>query len=287
MSLTTQNSNQLSQWTAEDERLVMDTICKGCSPADYKLFKAICQRTQLCPFAKQIYAVPRWDAKLGRNSMTVQTSIDGFRLVAERTGKYAPGRATEYAFDMHNKLISATSFVKKQTSDGTWHEVSHTAFYEEYCQKTKDGSPTKFWKDMPRVMLAKVAEAACLRKCFPMELSQIYTKEEMDQSEIVETIDHEEIKPKPPFKSQETSIPLSNPMPFDQKIDMDQLNDLLIKHSGTEVVFQANMKKHLQETWKINDFSEINQSQYPLVMRWIQLNLEKIKKEPDNTKAVA
>lgn len=188
MTITTQD-RQVTIYSQEDIALMRDTICKGCTVADFRLFLMICERTRLDPFAKQIYAVPRWDAKLGRNSMTVQTSIDGLRLVAERTGKYAPGRATVFDYDPEGRIRSATAFVKKQTFDGTWHEVACTAMFDEYCQKTKDGSPTKFWQDMSHVMIAKVAEACCLRRAFPMELSSLYTRDEMEQAEV-ETIEN-------------------------------------------------------------------------------------------------
>lgn len=164
-------------------RLLIDTICKGATPEEFNLFKMICKHTGLDPFLKQIYPVKRWNSKLGREEMTCQTSIDGYRLVAEKTGRYCPGREATYSYDKEGRLISATAYVKKQTMDGTWHEISATAFYSEYVQTNKDGSPAQFWKKMPHVMLSKCAEALALRKGWPAQLGTLYTAEEMGQAE--------------------------------------------------------------------------------------------------------
>lgn len=125
---------------------------------------------------KQIYAVVRKD-KEGKSVLTTITSIDGFRLIAERTRCYAPGKKSIYTYNAEGKLVSATAFVKKMTPDGVWHEVEEEAFFAEY--KPKYG---EFWDKMPHVMLAKVAEARALRRAFPNDLSGIYVSEEMDQA---------------------------------------------------------------------------------------------------------
>lgn len=173
------------EWTVEQVKLLKDTICKGSTDSEFMLFSHACKKTGLDPFMKQIHAVKRWDSNLRREAMSIQTGIDGYRLIADRSGRFAPGREPTFVYGKDGQLISATAYVKKQTSDGTWHEVSATAFYAEYVQTTKEGSPTSFWKKMPHGQLAKCAEALALRKAFPAELSGIYTAEEMQQADNV------------------------------------------------------------------------------------------------------
>jgi len=179
-------SNELVTKDEESARkLIRDTFCKGATDNEFELFSSMCKKTGLDPTMKQVYAVKRWNSSLKREEMTVQTGIDGFRLIADRTGKYAPGKEALFAYNKDGNLLSATAFIKKQTQDGSWHDVSATAFFEEYCQRTKEGTPSNFWKKMPHVMLSKCAEALALRKAFPAEMSGIYIKEEMDQAENI------------------------------------------------------------------------------------------------------
>lgn len=211
--------SDIIKWKPEEVELIKSMYFKGSTDEEFKMFLYLSQRTGLNPMARQIFPVKRRDWKTQRDVMTVQTGIDGYRLIAERTGRYAPGREPTYTYDTNGNIISATSYVKKQTDDGTWHEVAATAYYNEYVQKTKDGTPTKFWKQMSHNQLAKCAEALCLRKCFPYELSGIYTQEEMQQADISND--------KPP-EEKITSIEIEEiceglPNPEDQQELLDRL----------------------------------------------------------------
>lgn len=180
-------NNDLSQLSlcdfSEDKlKLLKDTVCKGASDNELQLFLHVCIKTGLDPFMKQIYSIPRGGQR------TIQTSIDGFRLIAERTCKYSPGKEPSYTYDSNGKLISATATVKKMTADGTWHEISATAFNDEY-----NGRNT-FWGKMPHLMLAKCAECLALRRAFPAEMSGVYSDEEMAQAKKPDEI-KEEVTP--------------------------------------------------------------------------------------------
>ena len=203
MTLTIQNKTEVQPFTEEQIGVLKNTLCKGLTKDDFAVFLYACSRTGLDPFMRQIYPIPRQENVNGKweTKMTIQTGIDGYRLIAERTGKYAPGRAPGWAYDKDGNIHYSTAFVKKQTADGTWHEVSAVAFYSEYVQVKKDGSPTRFWQKMGHNQLAKCAEALALRKAFPAQLSGIYTQEEMQQASkegedlnTIQTVAVEEIK---------------------------------------------------------------------------------------------
>ncbi len=158
---------------------VKNTIAKGATDNELRLFLETARRTGLDPMARQIFCVKRYAG--GKEVMSVQTSIDGFRLIADRTKQYVPSREPTYTFDKDGNIESATAYVKKLVA-GTWHEIPATAFYDEYVQTTKDGKPNSMWRKMPRLMLAKCAESLALRKAFPAQLSGLYTSEEMNTS---------------------------------------------------------------------------------------------------------
>jgi phage recombination protein Bet len=161
-----------------DMGLVARTVAKGCSSDELSLFGAICKRTGLDPFARQIYAIKRGGV------MTTQVSIDGARLVAQRSGEYA-GQVGPFwcgadgvwvdVWLAKTPPMAAKVGVRRSSFVDPLFAV---AIWSEYAQ-----TQGNMWAKFPSVMLAKCAEMIALRRAFPAELSGLYSTEEMSQAD--------------------------------------------------------------------------------------------------------
>jgi phage recombination protein Bet len=186
-ALTTTNGQSVvpaTQWDARQIDIIKRTIAPGISDDELYLFALVCQRTGLDPFFKQIYAIGR-NVKVGNGwekRMTIQTGIDGYRLLAARTDELAGIDDAVYDTEEADHPRWARVTVWRMVSN---QRVPFTAKarWDEYVQTDKEGNSTGMWKKMPYLMLAKCAESLALRKAFPAELSGIYTNEEMQQAD--------------------------------------------------------------------------------------------------------
>lgn len=164
--------------TAEQVDLIKKTIAVGATTDELRLFLAQCSRTGLDPLSRQIYFIKRG----GKGS--VQVSIDGFRVIAERSGEL-DGQECHWC-GPDGQWVDVWLSEKPPTAarvlvyrKGCTHSFPGVAKFSEY----QAGGP--MWQKMPALMIGKVAEALALRKAFPHQLSGLYTSDEMAQAEPV------------------------------------------------------------------------------------------------------
>lgn len=173
-------SNELAriEFTADQISLIKSQIAPKATDDELRLFIHQAKRTGLDPLARQIYAIHR--KQNGVDKMTIQTSIDGFRVIAERSGDYAG--QDEPLFELDNgKPTKATVKVYRFRGDQRYCAAVGVAYWAEYVP-LYNGQPSGLWAKMPHTMLAKVAEALALRKAYPQDLSGLYTNDEMNQA---------------------------------------------------------------------------------------------------------
>jgi hypothetical protein len=127
--------------------------------------------------------------------MSIQVSIDGLRLIADRHGDYAgqegPYWCGEDGLWLRDADGEPLPWLAKTPPQAAMVRVLRHSFarplaaiarWDSYVQTTKEGVPNRMWQSMPDLMLGKVAESLALRRAFPAELSGLYSQEEMAQA---------------------------------------------------------------------------------------------------------
>jgi phage recombination protein Bet len=228
---TTVESSEIISYSPEQIALIKSQIAPKATNDELQLFLYQCKRTGLDALTRQIYCIHRnsynSQTRSYESKMSIQTSIDGFRVVAERSGNYGGQGEPIYSYDANNNLKSCKISVFKFRDNLRYEASVGVVHWSEYCQTDKNGSPTSMWAKMPHVMLAKVCEAVALRKAFPQDLSGLYTNDEMAQADT----------------------PQAEAKGFEKKEEAPKPVEVIQSVEAVEVVGESDPEKELIEEW--------------------------------------
>ena len=135
------------------------TVAQGLTDQEFTLFAEHCKSTGLNPFKKDVWAI-----KAG-NRLQIMTGINGFLAIANSHPQF-DGMQVEV--DNDEKPTKAICRVYRKDRK---FPAEGVALMKEY------GKDTPIWRQMPRVMLTKVAKSIAIREAFPQELNGLYTAE--------------------------------------------------------------------------------------------------------------
>jgi phage recombination protein Bet len=240
------NEHVPSRFNDEQIALIKRQVCVGGTDDELKMFLHQAQRSGLDPLARQIYAIKRG------GKMTIQVSIDGFRLIAERSGKYAgqlgphwcgaDGEWTDAWLVKEPPAAARVGVLRSDFKEPCW-AVSR---WSSYAQPNNS-----MWQKMPDLMLAKTAEALALRKAFPQDLSGLYTFDEMAQAQPEQAAPTEAPAPV-------ETIEHSGP----ERINDKQLADLQALIFETAGAKSLHLEARLRKYMKVEALGDILASEY-------------------------
>ena len=190
--------------------LIKSQIAVGATDDELKLFLHVADKSGLDPLTKHIYFIKRG------GKMTIQTGIDGFRTIADRTGQYVG--SNDPVFTGNGKNPEKATVTVSKVVQGVVGEFTASARWTEYYPDKN----SFMWDKMPHTMLGKCAEALALRKAFPQQLSGLYTSDEMDQAgeQGIPSGNTKNINPKGGSKQLEELLVV--PEPPENKVNSDE-----------------------------------------------------------------
>jgi len=259
--LIERKNEERKELTQQDINLLIsaNVLPKDIPTEMVKFFLAFCKQTNLNPFKRQVYIVPRYSSAKKGMTYTIQTGIDGYRAIADRTGICAG--IDDPVYDSEEKPTKATVTVYKMVNGMRCPFVASARMAEYRPLPPND----TMWNKMPLIMLGKCAEALALRKAFPNELSGTYTDEEMQQAEKV--IDVKNIETPQETNGEQSSPTFSKELicskcevPIKSNIADYSVNTfgkmLCWEHQQEEREFQKAGKSPEQEKLSTEEFDE-------------------------------
>lgn len=179
---------QVTNW--EDQELVKaikDTVCRGATDSQFRMFAEVCKATGLNPWLREIWFVPNVGVMAGR---------DGYLRIANDHPMF-DGMSTTVERDAEGIPIKATCSVWRKDRA---HPITCEAFYNEYRKNSQ------VWQTYKSAMISKVAEVLALKRSF--SINGIVTEEEIGEHKLAAQDAQQDVAQR---KIKELSAPKYNP----------------------------------------------------------------------------
>ncbi|HKE24964.1 MAG TPA: RecT family recombinase [Bryobacteraceae bacterium] len=150
-------------FSREDIELIKDTICRGASDAQLRMFLEVCRRTGLDPFLKEVWYVAEKNL--------IMAGRDGYLRIANQHAAF-DGIETRVERDERGVPIKAVCTVWRKDRN---HPTISEAYYSEYKKAAS------VWQQYPSAMISKVAEVLALKRSFA--INGVVTEEEIGSEE--------------------------------------------------------------------------------------------------------
>lgn len=268
-----QPQHAVTDFGPSERALIRDSFARGTTDQQFELFLWTARVRGLDPRAGQIHAVVRktrvknehgqWEE---RPMMTIQTGIDGYRLIAQRTGEYE-GKAGPFWCGPDGvwkdvwlsddpPAAAKVGVMRRGDNDYTWHVARWKEYvqlvdeFDEDGRRTNQKRPNTMWQKMDANMLAKCAEAGALRARFPEDLAGIYVDAEYNAVYSIDATQREREmsgeRPqvqRPRAKSQGSALP--------QPKGAETVVDGEVVESGpiSAAIHEADQDKEWSEFW--------------------------------------
>ena len=195
------------EYTPQQLAAIREEYAKGSTDAQFENFMRECATRKMIP-GKHLYfrlqnnrEKDETDAYVVVKKPLHLTSIDFFRLTADRTNRYEGQSEPIYIYlDVNNRPV-VKSDVPLPSADnpelpaipyavklsvfrtGFKQPLTVTARFDAYAQKKYDGGLNQMWTMRGPEQLLKCCEALALRQAFPEEVGGLHIREEIREDE--------------------------------------------------------------------------------------------------------
>ena len=173
--------------TASDVRKY---LCPKATDPEIVMFLKTCQSFALNPWVHEAYLVKYKEGEPAAIIIAAEaylkasetcSEFDGLEagiILRDSTGKLEFREGAFVADGEEKNLAGGYARVYRKDRQRPFY----TAVNIKECQKyTKEGKPTRFWREMPATMVRKVALSRALREAFPTRLGGIYSTAEYEE----------------------------------------------------------------------------------------------------------